>query len=706
MTDVATRSEAAAAETDGEQELICFVVIGFGRKADYATGRVLDLDLTYEKLIKPALDAAGIRGFRAIDVNASGNIDALTYRWLYQADLVIADLSTMDADVFFQLGVRYAQRPLTTLVMAEDGLFGKLPFDLSHTVIYGYEHLGEEIADGEAHRFVALLTQQLEGILAAPPSTDSPVYTYLPGMQEPVWVGHRPLREALAIRLDAQAEFQEAAATEGPIDLALVEQQSLGTLLEGAQAAFNIKDFATAKRLYANAIDRYREGSSELGAPVPHYLWQRLALVTYQQVSRNDPGDPDANSVAIETLEEAMHLLLEGCAADTSTDPETLGLSGAINKRLYERTGDREYFGRSVGFYERGFYISQDYYSGINVAFMYTVDAANLAERGDRFGAIVSHGHANIIRSKVAAICEAIIADDSTFERRSDQVWVYQALWEAYFGMGEAAKAEALEPDIHRVAADWAIDSWEANRERLGEALATFARLIEPGAAAAPPGAVAPGDDVTLADLAASHATLQADVQELRRLLHGAPAPADVGEQPDRPVHAERAPQVPAPIPPRMPSAPARDQIFISYSHADEEWRTQLKKFLRPVSQFAHVWDDTDIKTGRNWHLDIQEAVAATRIALLLVTQDFFDSDYIRGDEFRPFVAASESGELDIWWIAVGYSTWEHSELKSLQCANDPNRPLESLTTKAEVDKALLDIANELVKAAGAWAVP
>ncbi len=66
MTDTrAAPAEQTEADHDGLGEQTCFVVIGFGRKPDYATGRVLDLDLTYEKLIKPALDSVGVRAFRA-----------------------------------------------------------------------------------------------------------------------------------------------------------------------------------------------------------------------------------------------------------------------------------------------------------------------------------------------------------------------------------------------------------------------------------------------------------------------------------------------------------------------------------------------------------------------------------------------------------------------------------------------------------------
>jgi hypothetical protein len=38
----------------------CFVVMGYGRKTDYATARVLDLDATYEAIIKPAVTDAGL----------------------------------------------------------------------------------------------------------------------------------------------------------------------------------------------------------------------------------------------------------------------------------------------------------------------------------------------------------------------------------------------------------------------------------------------------------------------------------------------------------------------------------------------------------------------------------------------------------------------------------------------------------------------
>jgi hypothetical protein len=89
-------------------EKICFVVMGFGKKTDFATGRVLNLDATYEHIIKPAVEQTGYRCIRADDINHSGMIDLHMYRMLLIADLVIADISTTNANALYELGIRHA----------------------------------------------------------------------------------------------------------------------------------------------------------------------------------------------------------------------------------------------------------------------------------------------------------------------------------------------------------------------------------------------------------------------------------------------------------------------------------------------------------------------------------------------------------------------------------------------------------------------
>ena len=69
----------------------CFVVMGFGKKTDFETGRTLDMDATYEAIIQPAVTGCGLRCIRADEVLHAGVIDVRMYEMLLRADLVIAE---------------------------------------------------------------------------------------------------------------------------------------------------------------------------------------------------------------------------------------------------------------------------------------------------------------------------------------------------------------------------------------------------------------------------------------------------------------------------------------------------------------------------------------------------------------------------------------------------------------------------------------
>src|SRR5215210_4048063 len=151
----------------------CFVVMGFGEKTDLATGRTLDLDKTYRIIIKKAVEEAGLECIRADDIKHSGLIDVPMYELLLEADIVIADLSTANPNAIYELGVRHALRPHTTIIMAESQF--KFPFDLSHIVIRPYEHLGTGI-DAEHAEIVREELKAAIQKLIDQPDIDSPVY--------------------------------------------------------------------------------------------------------------------------------------------------------------------------------------------------------------------------------------------------------------------------------------------------------------------------------------------------------------------------------------------------------------------------------------------------------------------------------------------------------------------------------------------------
>src|SRR5258705_7019155 len=100
------------------------------------------------------------------------------YEQLFKADVVVADLSTSNKNAFYELGVRHALRPFTTVIVAEDGIKA-FPFDVNHIAVRQYHHLGEDIGFEEVMRFRGLLTNAINEILNKKPrDNDSPVYTF------------------------------------------------------------------------------------------------------------------------------------------------------------------------------------------------------------------------------------------------------------------------------------------------------------------------------------------------------------------------------------------------------------------------------------------------------------------------------------------------------------------------------------------------
>jgi hypothetical protein len=474
MTSNKRKSAPGTEPVTASKQLTCFVVTGFGNKTDYLTGRVLNLDKTYQQLIRPACDTVDVNCFRAIDANLTGSIDSIMYRWIYQADIVIADLSTLNANVFYELGVRHAQRPNTTIIIAESVLMQSIPFDLSSFVIHQYEHGGEEIISTEQERFVGHLSGVLKNIIEleqrrqkmavdVSPESDSPVFTFLSGMTPPTYDAQSYV-EPPAYILPAQRQENKVQAGE-----------SLASVIDAAETAKKANKLFLAISLFKRAIDMQTEGKTD--AKPDLFLTQRLALVTYKGGETPDAEGNIDPKIAIGALHQAENILLRYCAPKISTDPETLGLCGAINKRLFELNHDLEYLERAIGFYERGFYVKQDYYNGINVAYMYT-QRANLLT--DRFDAIVSYGHANMIRQNVVRICNDLIGEEEAFAQRGDKQWVYMTLGEAYQGLGLTSDEQRLAPKIEALATTFGKQSYLQQKAKLAQGIEEFIRRVRP----------------------------------------------------------------------------------------------------------------------------------------------------------------------------------------------------------------------------------
>lgn len=129
-----------------------------------------------------------------------------------------------------------------------------------------------------------------------------------------------------------------------------------------------------------------------------------------------------------------------------------------------------------------------------------------------------------------------------------------------------------------------------------------------------------------------------------------------------------------------------RTKIFISYSHRDgnEAWFKSLKDMLDSPLNENNIWSDSNIPPGDNWHDEIQLTLKKTKVAVLLVTQNFILSDYIRKNELPVIFEAAKNEGLKIAWVSCARSMYEETELKNIQCVNNPESPLREMTITRE----------------------
>jgi hypothetical protein len=410
----------------------CFVIIGYEKKTSYANGkqRLLDLDQTFTILIKPVFDALGIDCYRAIDKNLTGSIDKLMLEEIKEADIALVDLSTLNANVMWELGVRHALKPRYTIMICEKEQMSSIPFDVKSFVIHEYVHSEQGIPYTEVERFRKHLTKIVEGVLKQdPPGIDSPVHTFLADASSS---GIKTLKADTAMK-----------------------KPSFATVMKDAENCKNEKRYGDALELLAEAKE-FALANMSLKDNLSLIIC-RQALNTYKLEKPNK----------LEAFVKAKAILDE-LKPDTSQDTEVLGLSGAISKRLFELTGDSAYLDSASNYYEKGFHLKQDYYNGINAAFMLYKKASMLKSQHKDWDDVKIK--ADYIRNSVLDISLKLEAAEK-FSETGDAIWVLLTIAEAYNYKANETKLAEYEQKAAQMAAlkndSFAMSSYEEQKNKI-----------------------------------------------------------------------------------------------------------------------------------------------------------------------------------------------------------------------------------------------
>jgi len=420
----------------------CFVIMGFGEKIDYYNNsRTLNLTKPYEALIKPVVEEKGLVCVRADEISHPGVIDLIIFRELLTADVVIADISTANPNVLYELGIRHAFRPRATILISEAEL--SFPFDLSHDYIKRYTLLqGTKIYDVidvyEAERFKKELRKALDAVLHAP-EIDSPVYIFLPQLQPPSLpppsASKRPVRGRI---VTSKQSVQRAGYKPA---------RTLASLIEQGEEALRHDRFHEAKERFAAALQLYRGQTTGSPSTPDPYLVRRLVLATYKTKRPNE----------LKALLKAKSLL-KVLKPYRSNDPETAGLAGDIEKGLFDHGKGEEHLDFAIALYTRRHSQQREANGGLDLARALTVRADLLRIPAPQ-KAIADLVRANRIQEEclelskreLAAIRrrkrqargrpEEVIAAKAAQDREREFSCL-AAIAEAWFGLGEIKKYE------------------------------------------------------------------------------------------------------------------------------------------------------------------------------------------------------------------------------------------------------------------------
>jgi hypothetical protein len=219
----------------------------FGTKTD-AAGRVTDFDRVYNEIIKPAIDAAELEPIRADEERVGGTIHKPMYERLILCDFAVADVTGANPNVYYELGIRHAVRPRTTVIMFGEGTL--LPFDISllRGVPYRIDPSG---APANAIADASVIAARLIEARSAD-ADDSPLFQLIEGMPR-AEIDHAKtdvFRERGRHAADHKARISEAKKADGRKDLgarqaavrAIVEEPALERL-QNVEAAVIIDLF-------------------------------------------------------------------------------------------------------------------------------------------------------------------------------------------------------------------------------------------------------------------------------------------------------------------------------------------------------------------------------------------------------------------------------------------------------------------------------
>jgi len=339
---------------------LCFVLMPFGVKKDPVNGMIIDFDAIYDKAIRQGIEDAGMEPIRADEERTGGIIHKPMFERLMLCDFAVADLTTANANVFYELGVRHAVRPATTLSVFASNQ--KIPFDLNFIRALPYT-LGADnsFKPDEAANLANNICNQLAGLKelqARGEVQDSPIFQLLQDYGKPDI--SRLKTDVFRDQAQYAANIKKSLArarNERNAEAVHKIEESLGDNLQATEAGVLVDLFLSYRAVqdFQSMLDLFEKLPAALQRTV--MLREQLGFALNRLGRRTE---------ALETLQAVMD--------EQGRSSETCGLIGRIYKDQWQDAKKKGedflaagYLDKAIQAYREGFETDfRDAYPGIN----------------------------------------------------------------------------------------------------------------------------------------------------------------------------------------------------------------------------------------------------------------------------------------------------------------------------------------------------
>jgi tetratricopeptide (TPR) repeat protein len=295
----------------------CFVIMPFGEKTvtdDHGEPRAVNFDAIYENLFEPAIrqtrlpEGGTLEPQRTDKDFYSGDLSQETFEYLEYSRIALADITGLNANVLYELGVRHRARSTATIIFRQPG--AKIPFDISQIKVFSYEYEPEDSARQSRDFISRVLADSLSHN-----RIDTNVQRALHVQRE-----QRPLIESYLREAENAIRVRDHSTAIGAFRLAIQQDPEnnflhlrLGLLLkDSGRWADALEHFNTAIKMAPSYAEAWRErGVAEikLSNKSPHTEARADGIASLRKAIELNPSDFVAHMLLGGALRDDGHAL-------------------------------------------------------------------------------------------------------------------------------------------------------------------------------------------------------------------------------------------------------------------------------------------------------------------------------------------------------------------------------------------------------------